>query len=342
MDKDIPGILEKFFRGECTPEERLILEEWYFSLGSQEDLLETMDPAQLAQLEDLVLAKINGAIDRYENNHAPGNARKKGSILKKLLYSACGIAALLALFFYFRFSFPNGIQQPRLGDLQADLTMDYLNSGSSIKKIVLIDSSIVWLSPKGKLKMLNNFDKGSREVFLDGLAFFEVKKDINRPFLVRSPKLMTKVWGTSFTVNAFSGAPGAKVSVLTGKVSVSMEKNGTSNDKRELMLGPEQQANYSVSSGELLGFTGSPSTDLDIWRRFELKFTNVKMSQVISKLNEKFHVRITVRDFRINDYLLIADLSNQNLPTILDLLKASMDISYEINGDRIILFLENK
>lgn len=84
-------------------------------------------------------------------------------------------------------------------------------------KITLPDGSMVHLNVNSTLTYPEEFEDGLRRVSLEGEAFFEVQRDTDRPFLVSSAGLETKVLGTSFNVNAYKGKE-EMVTVKSGKV----------------------------------------------------------------------------------------------------------------------------
>ena len=70
--------------------------------------------------------------------------------------------------------------------------------------VVLPDGSKVWLNSDSKLSYSSNFNEKSRNVILDGEAYFEVAKNKKRPFKVQTDKIAINVLGTSFNVSAYS------------------------------------------------------------------------------------------------------------------------------------------
>ncbi len=92
-----------------------------------------------------------------------------------------------------------------------------------LKKVQLPDSSTVWLNSGSRIGFHTPFgsDGLAREVtLLEGEAYFDVVADSKRPFQVRADSLLTQVLGTTFTVCAFGELADIRVSVATGKVSV--------------------------------------------------------------------------------------------------------------------------
>ncbi|MCX8491919.1 MAG: FecR family protein, partial [Cyclobacteriaceae bacterium] len=108
----------------------------------------------------------------------------------------------------------------RIFTAETDL-VQFKNDGSKPYPIVLQDGSKVMLQPNSTIQYPQTFTEKSREVYLNGGAFFEVTKDPARLFIVYANKLVTQVLGTSFTGRAYDNEKNISVVVKTGKVSVS-------------------------------------------------------------------------------------------------------------------------
>lgn len=95
-----------------------------------------------------------------------------------------------------------------------------LTTGSDIEYIVLPDSSKVWLNKNSQLKYFNHLEN-ERIVYLEGEAFFEVKRDSSRPFFVHTQNTTTRILGTSFNIRAYEQEENVELTVATGKVEFS-------------------------------------------------------------------------------------------------------------------------
>ncbi|MDR6763719.1 ferric-dicitrate binding protein FerR (iron transport regulator) [Flavobacterium sp. 2755] len=93
-----------------------------------------------------------------------------------------------------------------------------------IRLISLPDGTRVWLNQNTEIDYPSKFSKKERNVTLRGEAFFEVKRDVTRPFIITSGAVKTTVLGTSFNVKAYNDND-AQVSVRTGKVKVESTQN---------------------------------------------------------------------------------------------------------------------
>jgi ferric-dicitrate binding protein FerR (iron transport regulator) len=90
--------------------------------------------------------------------------------------------------------------------------------------MVLPDSTTVIVHAGGKLEYKEGFNTSTREVTLTGEAYFDVKQDSRRPFIIHTGTVRTTVLGTAFLVKAYPGTKAVTVTVSSGKVRVENEK----------------------------------------------------------------------------------------------------------------------
>jgi ferric-dicitrate binding protein FerR (iron transport regulator) len=124
-------------------------------------------------------------------------------------------------------------------------------AGNQLKKILLSDSSVVFLNVGSTLTLdAKTFNTDKRRVTLAGEAFFEVKKNPGKPFLVDGGELLATVRGTSFDVKAYPGAKENVVSVRDGIVDVAEKENG------QLLATLARDQQISWDTRENTGHTG--------------------------------------------------------------------------------------
>lgn len=143
------------------------------------------------------------------------------------------------------------------------------------KMIELSDGTKIWLSPSGALRYPDQFNGNTREVQLEGEAYFEVAKDKNHPFLVHSPGLTTRVVGTAFTIS-----PGA-VSVVTGIVRVATLRQA-------VLLRPGQRV--LLTAGRLLAENFSGRELLLKRRNGVLAYRGTPAGEVVADLQRYYNV----------------------------------------------------
>ncbi len=325
-----PELLHKYLDGECTPEEAFMLYQWYDAFEKQDDPLEGMSPVEQEALKMLMLRNFKNSVLVTDVDEA--NPTKNRTVVK-LMYTLAGIAAVVLMVW-------GGLslsQKPanNLGGIFTTATeqMEVNNLTNSIYKQVLSDGSIVWLSPKSKLRYPKKFIGAYRQVKMTGEAFFEVTKDHAHPFIIYSGGVITRVWGTSFRIRAVQNAA-TEVSVVTGKVSVKIPDH----DESEVMLLPKQKAIYRQLNKSLKRDVEVGRSAMRIWQKTTITFDNVPLSNVLNTLDKQFGMHIHTEDAELGKYLFKADFTGQSLPAILDMLENSLNVSYTMDDTDIILY----
>lgn len=331
--EQLAELMEKYRQGTCTPEEAAILDQWYTSYQNKPDVLDSLSAAEREHIQQRMYNKISARI----NVDDQPETRTRVIPLWLKVGVAAALTGFVLLFVWNR--------QPanNTTTITAESWASISNTGNSIIKQDLPDGSSVWLKPGTRLSYPKAFAGASRNVKMHGEAFFEVTKNPQRPFIIESKHIVTKVWGTSFRVFDKDNLQKATVTVLTGKVSVSKtgseaHKAGAKLLANEVMLQPHQQVTYREQDGSLTANRNADMGTMNLWKHIDLSFKNEKLTGIAAVLNQKFGVNIKVDGDKLKDASMTADLSGLNLPEVLEVLKTSMNINYEIaENDLIIL-----
>ncbi|GAB2981353.1 hypothetical protein GCM10027049_16660 [Mucilaginibacter puniceus] len=339
------AILEKYFKGECNEIEIAEINSWYDSFDSEGDDISILSDDEQELFKHLMLNNIfdNIGYVKKESDIASDKARPN---YVRLIYWAASIAATIILtFFLINYK---GYENSNLTNEKQQASINKVvvnNMTNAIQKIVLSDDSRVWLSPNSKLTYSKLFGTHSRQVSMIGEAFFEVTKDPKRPFSIYSGNVVTKVWGTSFRIRAYKDEE-TKVSVVTGKVSVSIVKpvtsiaesqKGYANVKHELMLAPDQEAIYNKQLNYLKKNEEITDPTISIWKNASISFSNTPMPEVFKILSKRFKVNISSTDSKINSDYLNADFTDASLPSIMEIINKSLNVSYMVKDNQFIL-----
>jgi ferric-dicitrate binding protein FerR (iron transport regulator) len=292
-----PELIHKYLQGQCSQQEEAIINTWYESFDGDTDPLTSLTAEEQQVVKQLMHSRIKARI------RAVPVVRKN----RVMVYAA--IAASLLLFIGIRFWMKTPMKSTPL--------VAYRNASHGLMKQVLPDSSIVWLHPKARL----SYAVGeTRDVHLEGDAFFEIAKDPAHPFIVYSGIIVTRVLGTSFYIN------GNEVSVVSGKVAVHAAA------EEEIILLPKQRV--TLSDKALVKEKGEAP---GIWQQHNVSFDNVPVKQVVDTLNKVFNTHIRLEDKKMGTYLFKADFTGQNLAAILEIMEQSLEVTYEITNNEIIL-----
>ena len=155
-------------------------------------------------------------------------------------------------------------------------------------ELQLPDGTKVFLNAGSRLVYPENFTGKSREVFLVGEAFFDVKHDKQHPFIVQTNDFRVKVLGTRFNLCAYPTDNVVETVLAEGKVS--MEKNDGGVFEKAIELLPNQLASFNRTTKE----TKIKAVDTDnyiLWTEGLLKFESTDLSRITKRLERFYNVR---------------------------------------------------
>ena len=159
-------------------------------------------------------------------------------------------------------------------------SMEFVVTEDSLKSVRLPDGTKVWLNESSQISYGKTFNRIIREVHLQGEAYFEVRRDSLRPFIIRAGQSETRVLGTSFNLKAYSQSY-PELTVVTGRVTFSQEDS----DKL-LVLSAGEQGILNEQAGQLIKRQNQDPHFLD-WKH-ALVYKE-EISHPAEYLSEKFH-----------------------------------------------------
>ncbi|GAB3801149.1 FecR family protein [Spirosoma humi] len=218
------------------------------------------------------------------------------------------------------------------------------NTTSAPRLVTLPDSSTIMLYPKSRVSYAPQFAGSKREVYLSGKGFFEIMKNPAKPFYVYANGLVTKVLGTSFTVQAFEGARQMKVVVSTGRVAVYAQKQLSISNQPEsykldgIVLTPNQQIVYSPARTQLIkSLIENPAPLEQALPKQALSFKRTPITDVFAALNQAYGIEIVFDEQIMRSCYLTASFSNEPLFEKLDLICHTINASYkQVEGTIVI------
>ena len=313
-------IIAKYLNNKCSEGEQVLVEAWYKSFENNPDGISDMNDNDREELIYRVRFNINQKIKPLKI-HTP----------QRWVWYASSIAAMLLIVIGLSFYF-NPKNDRNLSQIKSNIPLSdwakYENSSAKILKIALPDGSTVWLQPKTQLSY-NQSDRVYRQVNLTGEAFFDVKRDEARPFLIYAGKMTTKVLGTSFNVKAYPETDKFEVSVVTGKVSVTNEA------EKEVFITPKQQAILENKS-DVLTINELPKNKTFYWELASLTFDNTSMQNVVENIEHNFNVTIHLNP-KLKNCRLSGNFDQEHLSTILEIICKSIDAEYVMDEEEIYL-----
>ncbi len=230
---------------------------------------------------------------------------------------------LLGVMFYMLSN--NNFQFNQYTDLAVD-SLEIIAPIGSRTVVQLSDGTEVNLNYGSKIKYPRNFTGDTREITLEGEAYFDVAHNSDKPFIVKTGKLNVKAVGTEFNVLAYPEDDIIETTLVNGKVVLEQnELNGYT--KAIGAMEPGQHVAYNLKSGKITCTKGSIEKYI-AWKGGKLVFDSEPITGVAEKLGRMFNVDIEVAD-NIKDYTYTVTLVNDPLYLVLDLMAEVTDISYK-------------
>lgn len=192
-------------------------------------------------------------------------------------------------------------------------------------KIILPDSSEVWLNSGTRITYNNNFGYTNREIILVGQAFFQVTKNKEIPLIVNCNALKVKVLGTSFDVNAYSNSKTIKVALQSGSVELLHSKN----ESFQYELVPGEMAQYDIHSEQVV--VNVVNVDrITAWTDGILYFKDSPMRDVLTQLERIYNIDIVVKDPKIYKSVFTATIKNETIEEIFRSIEYSCSVQCKI------------
>ncbi len=316
--------LIKFIKGEVSFDEKKSIIDWI-----------RKDPEHQKQFNTLKANHIASTLDSSQSVDVDVQYQRflsTKSKKKRYYYTAIAASILIPFMMWYTYtSFPNSKLIVTTTDFfNFDTTVATTAHGDH-KTIVLPDGSSVILNANSSLKYPIKFTDSIRKVTLIGEAFFDIKKNVNKPFIVNTEKLKIKVLGTSFNVKSYPKDDKIETTLVTGKVEVHQEKI-----KNPIILKPSQRAVFDKKKINIQ-VDHVDSKTIVAWQDGRLIFDRTPLKQVILDLNRKYNVEFIIESESLLQYKYTGEFDNLKLEEVLELLKISSPINYKYKNNKVML-----
>jgi transmembrane sensor len=337
-----PELLDKYLAGQCTAEEIRTVEAWYAAQRGEKGVISTLSDLEKQLLEEEILKNVRTKIGLPIDNQE--ETPKKLSFWRNRVVQM-GIAASFLLvcwggWAFFQDKTPAKTEDTLFGliePIKQEEVIRFINKEAKLVTHRLPDGTEVCLHPNAELTYPKAFTGKTRQVSFIGEGFFDVAHDSLHPFLIQSDKMQIRVLGTKFNVKALPKQAIFQVSVVSGSVAVrSMTEEGKTNPET-IILKPQQKALFEVATNHLTALETIAEGKKEIFEPISINFDDTPISEVIRQLERQFNIHIQLSDKALSKCLLSADFNNESLPVILDILCASLDVTYTLSGDTLIL-----
>ncbi|SFG31176.1 ferric-dicitrate binding protein FerR, regulates iron transport through sigma-19 [Prevotella sp. KH2C16] len=308
--QDIYTLMKRYFEGKTSEDEdgqladfvradksnRALFRQWekewehaYEVSGNTKEEWELMDEA----LEDA--ARLQKA------------KRHRSRVIRMRLLQAAAMVAFIAMSSF--------VTWLLLENRNPDYYVASVPYGSKMK-LMLPDSSVVWLNAGSRLTYASNFNKKNRRVSLEGEGYFEVTRHEGKKFVVHTSGYEVTVRGTHFNIQAYKDDPFISTSLLSGEVEI--DRAG-----ERLVLQPGEVATLDAASGILS--KSRMGNEPNAWISNRLNYNAISMGNLARILSRTYAVRIHVLSPEL--YRKKFTISLRNKETINDVISTLQSIA---------------
>lgn len=314
--ENIEELLPRYCSGEATVEECRLVEEWirqseenYHTVKQLYAIDQVMDTVRMESKVDIekALVSVNSKIGKV---HSPVTwliwVQRVAAILFIPLLIAWGIE-----------HFTPRAEIARMIETKTNPGMTTI--------VDLPDGSKVYLNSESSLIYPSSFSGKRRNVELKGEAFFEIRKDPERRFVVSGPHhIQIEVLGTSFNVEAFERDSFISTTLMEGKVCFTYQKEQQSS---VVEMHPGQKLLYNTISSqvELIRTGGETET---AWKDGKIVFQATPLPEALRMLEKRFHVNFVLSNNRLRGEAFNGTFTNQRLERILEIFEISSNIKW--------------
>ncbi|MEO5564143.1 MAG: FecR domain-containing protein [Chitinophagaceae bacterium] len=229
-------------------------------------------------------------------------------------------------------------------------------NGSRTRSL-LADGTTVWLNAGSKLFVENDFNGATREVLLEGEAFFDVVKKPGQPFIVHTSGIDIKVLGTAFNVKAYPEDSSVETTLYRGIVQVFRQEDA---NKKPIELKPNEKLVLlkKAATEEFKVSVKNSSTVIEAMPRFvitqidstkkenerietawvysRLEFRGDKFEDLAHKLERWYNVTIIFTDEKVKQLPFNGSFEKETVEEAFAALKVAYPIfTYQINKNEI-------
>jgi len=322
---DINILIIRLLSGEATVGEKAEIEEWLKLSAENKKIYNDLREIWLSTGTETNADNyhLNEAIRKFRAQINQGKQVQKrlidlSSVLK---YAAIAILILsLPLSYYF------GTRTIPVKSTMTTISCAYGDRST----IVLPDSSIVKLNSGSKLSFNPDFNQKTRNVILDGEAFFSISKDKAHPFHVTTPEIDIEVLGTEFNVKAYSNENSVSTTLVEGSLHITSKL-------QNIRIRPSQKIIFNKESQKMVTQELNDTSPDTEWKEGRLIFRNESLAELKPMLERWFDVDIILADEMVKQRRFTGILERESILEAVSYFDLSKYVKCKIQGNKIII-----
>ncbi|MGL5785359.1 MAG: FecR family protein [Bacteroidales bacterium] len=196
--------------------------------------------------------------------------------------------------------------------------------------MILPDGTKVWINSDSKITYNSSFNQRSRNINLEGEAYFEVAKNEEKPFVVHTSQMSVRALGTAFNVKAYKDDPDVSATLVSGKVQVNTPV-------RSQLLKPNQRLVYDKTKDCIDVEFEADIESFSAWRANQLVFNQQDLKSITKVLERHYNIRFVFEDQQLESYSFTGTIPNTSLESLLEIFTMTSPLSYQVKDSTIYL-----
>lgn len=199
-------------------------------------------------------------------------------------------------------------------------------------RVLLPDGTAVWLNSSTRLAYKSGWLSSERKASLSGEAYFDVKRNELKPFVVECQGVRTKVLGTKFNVRARNYENRVVTTLLKGSVQMfcgEEEEDGH-------LLSPGQTLSVDLDTRNAVLITNDHPDEVLLWIKGEMRFSDRTLADITATLSRLYNVKFHLADGGLKEERFTCHFkTDTSLDEILHTLSLTKYFSYHIDGNEV-------
>jgi ferric-dicitrate binding protein FerR (iron transport regulator) len=334
MDKDkIWSHISRKISGEDTDEDDRLVDEWLNDKPANKQIYARL--TEIWNFREPSSKKYHSLFEALRRRITVFENRPEELFYTTTAFKAAAILAIILLsnflvYFYQEKSKPDAIVTYQ----------EIIVPRGNRMKVVLADSTSIWLNNETKLKYSSNFSSTNREVELSGEGYFDVHHDANHPFVVKVGKQRIQVLGTRFSINAYPDDEVIETSLLSG--SVAFQYKNENNGNAEVKLDPGYSLFYNKKDNRT-STQKIQSSYYQYWENGVYAFKDERLEDLSVKIKRIFNVELVFEDKFLSYKTYTGTISiNDNIYVFMEAIRRTSVEPIEYKFNKNIIYVKLK
>ena len=312
----IEELLPRYCEGLATEEERLQVEAWMDESEENRRMAKQVHALYLATDTLHVMKKV-------DTEKALSRVKSRMTGKKKTMWWEWAQRAAAVLFIPLLVTLI--VQHWGNDEQELAQMMEIKTNPGMTTSLTLPDGTLVFLNSESTLSYPSRFDGDTRNVNLQGEAYFEVAKNPEKKFIVSTPhRSQIEVLGTHFNVEAYEKENRVSATLVEGKIGFIYKCDNAS---KKVLMAPGQKLVYDSKDSKVQLYATSGESEI-AWKEGKIIFRDTPFEEGLRMLEKRYNVEFIIKNNRLKGDSFTGAFTNQRLERILEYFQLSSQIRW--------------